>query len=125
MTRLSAAAAAVIGRVANGLCARLGISTTGGSLDSVAVAFERGIDGPDWHEERLAIRPAHVAVGTLACPLCDAPVALAYPRSPADLLLCPYCLHTAPTREFLSLDAPARPARVVVTLTGRTRGLPG
>ena len=66
---------------------------------------------------RKARRPAaapDVATGTLACPRCDAPVALAGPVAPADRLGCPYCAHAAPVRDFLSLAAPSRPARVAV-----------
>jgi hypothetical protein len=64
------------------------------------------------------IRPApssRLATGTLACPACDAPVALAAgPVSPADPLGCPICDHTAAVRDFLSLTPPSRPARVEV-----------
>jgi len=35
----------------------------------------------------------------------------------------PYCWHAAPVREFLSLEAPSRPARVVVTVTDRAKSL--
>jgi hypothetical protein len=89
------------------------------------VTFQRGIDGSDpvgepvggvagLHEERHVAR-GHLASGTLACPRCDAPVALAGHRaSPADPLECPYCRHAARVRDFLSLGEPTRPARVVV-----------
>ena len=64
------------------------------------------------------IRPApssRLATGTLACPACDAPVALAPgPASPADLIGCPICDHAGAVRDFLSLAAPSRPARVEV-----------
>ena len=64
------------------------------------------------------IRPApssRLATGTLACPSCDAPVALAAgPASPADPLVCPICEHAGTVRDFLSLAAPSRPARVEV-----------
>ena len=62
-----------------------------------------------------------VASGTLACPRCDAPVALAGPVGPADRLGCPYCAHAAPVRDFLSLAAPSRPARVAVRLVHARR----
>jgi hypothetical protein len=89
------------------------------------VALHRSIDGaeplrPDSegrvvHEERRATRSSVVAVGTLACPSCDAPVALAAgPASPADPLVCPICDHAGTVRDFLSLAAPSRPARVEV-----------
>jgi uncharacterized paraquat-inducible protein A len=70
-------------------------------------------------EERRETRSARLATGTLACPECDAPVALAYPLTPADWMGCPYCFHTAPARDFLSLSAPVRPAVVSVTVTLR------
>jgi hypothetical protein len=91
------------------------------------VAFQRGIDGPDPgpldpiadrsgpQEERHSARSTRVASGTLACPSCDAPVTLARgAASPASVLGCPFCDHTAPLREFLSLRAPTRPTRVEV-----------
>ena len=74
---------------------------------------------PEHYEERHS-RSDRLATGTIACPACDAPVAL--PRghaSPADLLGCPYCDHIAAVRDFLSLAAPARPARVVVRVIVR------
>ena len=69
----------------------------------------------DTHEERKVGRSWHLAVGTIACPRCDAPVALG-PRqlAPADALDCPYCDHRAAARDFLSLASPTRPARVEV-----------
>ena len=90
------------------------------------MAFHRGIDGaeplrPDpvgrlggTEEVRYAERTSVLAVGTLACPLCDAPVVPAGPATPRDVLLCPFCHHDAPLREFLSLGAPTRPHRVEV-----------
>jgi uncharacterized paraquat-inducible protein A len=85
--------------------------------------FQRGIDGSEpirpgrseSQEEHRVARTARLGTGTLACPECDAPVALAPgPASPAALLECPYCGHTAALREFLSLAQPARPAWVEV-----------
>jgi hypothetical protein len=70
-------------------------------------------------EERRETRSARMATGTLACPHCDAPVALAYPLTPSDWMGCPYCFHTGPVRDFLSLSAPVRPAVVSVTVTLR------
>jgi hypothetical protein len=88
--------------------------------------IQRGIDGPDpvrpeaggriVQEERRRARTSHVASGTLACPSCDAPVALARAMSPVEPIDCPFCDHAAPLREFLSLSAPARPARVDVRI---------
>ena len=77
----------------------------------------RGVGGPQ--ELRRVERTGHLATGTLACPQCDAPVALAYPLTPADWMGCPYCFHTGPVRDFLSLSAPVRPAVVSVTVTLR------
>jgi hypothetical protein len=90
------------------------------------VGFQRGIDGPDpvrsgpvgdvagAHEYRRAAR-GRLGTGTLACPRCDAPVALLHgPVAPADAMSCPYCRHGATVRDFLSLAHPARPARVAV-----------
>jgi len=79
-----------------------------------SMAFERDGIG---HEE---IRPGHaglIAVGTLACPHCDAPVAPGErPLAVRDPLACPFCAHGGTVRDFLSLTAPARPARVEVRL---------
>ena len=91
------------------------------------MTLSRGIDGSDpargdrigrlggTQEERRIARSSRLAVGTLACPRCDAPVALPAARvRPADVLGCPYCGHAAHVRDFLSLAAPTRPARVAV-----------
>jgi hypothetical protein len=93
------------------------------------VAFHRGIDGSDplppegagrlsgTQEERKVSRSSRVATGTLACPGCDAPVAPGPgPLAPADTLRCPFCAHAGAAREFLSLAAPTRPARVAVRI---------
>ena len=89
------------------------------------MAFQRGIDGSEpvrpepverldgTYEQRRAVRFARIATGTLACPRCDAPVALAGgPAAPADALSCPFCECSGRVRDFLSLAAPSRPARV-------------
>jgi hypothetical protein len=91
------------------------------------VSFQRGIDGSEparpqpvtrlagAKADSLVARTGHLATGTLACPRCDAPIALAAgPVAPADPLACPFCDHTATVRDFLSLTEPARPARVAV-----------
>jgi hypothetical protein len=89
------------------------------------MGLHRGIDGSEpvhpeagervVHEERRIAHSSILAVGTLACPSCDAPVALGETRvSPSDPLVCPFCDHHAAARTFLSLRAPTRPARVVV-----------
>jgi hypothetical protein len=97
------------------------------------VSFQRGIDGSDpvdaegvggriaIHDERRT-RSTRLGVGTLACPRCDAPVALAGPAAPSAALGCPFCGHHGALRDFLSLAAPSRPARVVVrVVAGRRR----
>jgi hypothetical protein len=95
------------------------------------MAIERGSDpaGPDhpervagWYEERRDARSTTLASGTLACPDCDAPVALASgPAAPSDALACPYCGTAGAVRDFLSLSSPARPARVAVRVVRRGR----
>jgi hypothetical protein len=71
-------------------------------------------------EERRAATAGRLATGTLACPLCDAPVAPGPVwLSPADPLGCPFCHHAGTVRDFLSLSAPARPARVAVRVIHR------
>ena len=75
------------------------------------MARERGVF--DRYEERRA-RSSHLAVGTLACPACDAPVVPDGPLSPAAPLGCPYCDHAGAVRDFLLLGEPTRPTRVVV-----------
>ena len=93
------------------------------------MALERSIGGssepvrPDSegrivHEEVRIARSSIVAHGTLACPSCDAPVALGDSRvSPPDLLSCPFCSHHAAARDFLSLRTPTRPQRVAIRVT--------
>jgi hypothetical protein len=94
------------------------------------VIFHRGADPADpepvgrrsgLHEHRRVTRSGRLATGTLACPRCDAPVVLGAAVAAADLMGCPYCLHTGAVREFLSLAAPSRPARVAVRVVGRAR----
>ena len=91
------------------------------------MAFHRRIDEPEpanrpagSYEVRRA-RSTRVATGTLACPLCDAPVALAGATSPSTELGCPYCAHQGAARDFLSLGEPTRPQRVVVRIAHRRR----
>lgn len=98
------------------------------------MALQRGIDGDGpfrgertarvggAEQERRATRSSRLGEGTLACPLCDAPVALAAsPVSPADAIGCPWCGHDGAVRDFLSLAAPSRPNRVVVRVVLRAR----
>ena len=83
------------------------------------MAFERR---PEHLIEERRLRAGHLAGGTLACPLCDAPVALATAfAAPADPLGCPYCDHSGVVRDFLSLAVPSRPARVAVRVIARRR----
>ena len=65
-------------------------------------------------EERRVLRSTEMAVGTLACPECDAPVMPAGTLRPADAIECPFCACDGLVRDFLSLAPPTRPARVVV-----------
>ncbi len=96
------------------------------------VSLQRGIDGaepvrPDpigrvdgRHEERRAQRSAPLAVGTLACPTCDAPVTLAAAfAGPADALACPFCGHAGAVRDVLARGEPTRPTRVRVHVVRR------
>ena len=76
------------------------------ALDRPADVFE---------EHRQA--PGVLAEGTLACPSCDAPVSPDRPLRPSDPLRCPVCDRSGKVRDFLSLDVPTRPARVVVRVS--------
>jgi hypothetical protein len=78
-----------------------------------------GADG-GLHEHRRSTRARRLASGTLACPRCDAPVVLGAPVAVGDWIGCPYCLHTGAVRDFLSLAAPTRPARVEVRVVERS-----
>lgn len=72
-----------------------------------------------YEELGRATRTQTLAAGTLACPRCDAPVALAgVSVGPADAIGCPFCLHAGFVRDFLSLGEPTRPQRVAVRLVG-------
>jgi hypothetical protein len=69
-------------------------------------------------EKREDQRSQIVAVGTLACPECDAPVAPGPAAlAPHEPLACPVCGHDAAVRDFLSLAPPTRPARVAVRVS--------
>jgi len=98
------------------------------------VSLHRGVDGSDPirsepvagqagpAEERRRTRTWELGSGTLACPRCDAPVALDGLRvTPAEPLSCPFCAHSGAVRDFLSLHAPTRPAHVTVRVVDRRR----
>lgn len=98
------------------------------------VTISRGFDGSDparaqpieeragAYEPRRSTRDWRLGPATLACPRCDAPVSLGGRSVKLTVDLdCPYCRHVAPVRDFLSLAAPARPARVEVRMIPRPR----
>ncbi|HEX3977508.1 MAG TPA: hypothetical protein VHW96_14670 [Solirubrobacteraceae bacterium] len=95
------------------------------------MSFLRGIDGsahntagtparwvrPGAHRRRDT-RSARLCDATLACRRCDAPITAGPHGLPlAQPLVCPFCDHRAPVRDFLSLARPTRPARVVVRIS--------
>lgn len=63
-------------------------------------------------------RSDEIAHGTFACPHCDAPVSPGRSLKLTARATCPFCAHTAPARDFLSLALPTRPAHVVVKVRG-------
>jgi hypothetical protein len=72
--------------------------------------------------KRRADRNGVIASGTIACPRCDAPVAIGPDQvAVTDALTCPFCAQHGPVREFLSLAVPTRPTRVQVRLRIRSR----
>jgi hypothetical protein len=71
-----------------------------------------GLSGPD--EIRHVSRTSTLAVGTLACPSCDAPISPSGRLTPASPLTCPFCGKAGAVRDFLTLGAPTRPAHVIV-----------
>ena len=84
------------------------------------MAIHRGPEGPEppraqpVHEELRITRTGVLAVGTLACPACDAPVSPEGALAPHDPISCPFCARGGAVRDFLSFEPPTRPARVVV-----------
>jgi len=77
--------------------------------------YTRRVSFDRLHEERRPRSSTRLAGGTLACPLCDAPVAPVVPvLKPADGLDCSFCRYEGTVRDFLSLAAPTRPTRVAV-----------
>ena len=89
------------------------------------MAFHRRIDrepvGTSGGTEEL--RPSRstseLAIATMACPECDAPVMPAGRVRPSDPAECPFCGEHGAVRDFLTLEDPARPARVVVRVVLR------
>jgi hypothetical protein len=70
-------------------------------------------------EIRKADSSMQMAVGTLACPECDAPVYIGGRRlAPSDPLWCAFCGHDGHVRDFLSLGEPTRATHVVVRVSG-------
>lgn len=91
------------------------MSFSGFSLSGFGGHDERESGDRVVHEQRRLATRTELAVGTLSCSGCDAPVAPGpLPLRPADELTCPFCRRVAPVRDFLSLAPPTRPARVVV-----------
>jgi hypothetical protein len=73
-----------------------------------------------YHDERRSWRTRPLAVGSLACPGCDAPVAPGPgTHGPPEPVACPWCGRAGRLRDFLTLGSPTRPARVVVRVRGR------
>src|SRR5947209_14914527 len=69
-------------------------------------------------EKRQATSSGVIGVATLACRSCDAPIAPGpLPLLLTDRLWCPVCQDYGPVRDFVSLAAPTRPARVVVRVS--------
>jgi hypothetical protein len=98
------------------------VSFLGGFDGSDGARAEPNTQGPGLHEERRSTRSGLLAVGTLACSRCDAPVAPStISMSPGDALTCPFCDHSGAVRDFLSLALPSRPARVEVRVAHRHR----
>jgi hypothetical protein len=76
-----------------------------------------GLPGAFEYDQRLA-RGDVLGLGTLACTRCDAPIGIGSEAlSPRVTLSCPFCAHSAPLREFLSLAPPTRPTRVLVRVS--------
>jgi len=51
-------------------------------------------------ELRPVERAAWLGVRSLACPVCDVPIALSGPVGLSHVIACAFCETTAPTREF-------------------------
>ena len=97
------------------------IRGVGGSFSSTGPLQARVAVGHE--EKRRSIRSTRLGTGTLACGRCDAPIAIGPGSVPiAAELICPYCDHRGPARDFLSLAAPT-PARVTVRVRLRAGSL--
>jgi hypothetical protein len=91
----------------------LGIGDSGHNTAGAAARFIR----PAVHLRRDS-RTVTLCHGTLACARCDAPIATGGAAlSTTSRLVCPFCAHGGPLRDFLSLAVPTRPARVAVRIT--------
>jgi uncharacterized paraquat-inducible protein A len=74
--------------------------------------------GQQYVRPRRAVRSDQLAEATLACPRCDAPVAIGTATiTVAQSLTCPFCGHHGAARTFLSLARPTRPAHVVLRVS--------
>jgi hypothetical protein len=94
------------------------------------MGLHRGIDGSEPVRAQPVTRLGRVdadpragvvrtlGTGTLACPDCDVPVFIAGVQRPHDHLSCGYCGRSGALRDFLSLAAPSRPARVEIRVVG-------
>ncbi|MCP9489686.1 MAG: hypothetical protein MSC31_07385 [Solirubrobacteraceae bacterium MAG38_C4-C5] len=98
------------------------------------MTLHRGIDGSEpvrtdpvgrvagVEEERRLAHTSRLTAGTLACPGCDAPVALTDgPLTPRDPLACSFCGHAGAVREFLTLGEPSRHTHVEVRVVSPAR----
>jgi len=52
-------------------------------------------------ELRPAERAAYLGTRSLACPVCDMPIAIARPVGFSDEIACAFCESIAPTRDFI------------------------
>ena len=84
------------------------------------MALDRELERvPGLREIRKSDSSMQMAVGTLACPDCDAPALPGPgPMSPADPLWCAFCGRDGHVRDFLTLGEPTRATHVVVRVSG-------
>ena len=90
-----------------------------GSEDSTTGGFPARRAAPMVQEDPRRAPGDALGHGTLACPRCDAPLALPVPRVAAAPTACPFCGHRATLGSFVSLAAPTRPTRVIVRVSTR------